>query len=180
MLKTCILGVLLALSGAANAGTVIYDNFNADEENVFDCCHKLVIAGGQTNAKSTVAVPFTPEVDGRVTGVEVPLSFIGGGYNELLVKVVGSENGNPGRTKHLFRAQDLPGPGQCCVFQSLEASGVLVQGGGHYWIEVVAQHDNMGGWNLNTTGASGAYKAWDGHAWVPVSDTLPALRITVR
>jgi hypothetical protein len=179
----CAVAALIA--GSAHAQTVIYDTFNADEQNLFDCCNVLPITNkkSEVGVRSAIAIPFTAEADGKITGIDVALSDFGTpGVNRMKIEVVGSAHGLPGREKHHFIVREVPAGGQCCTFIAETATGIPIKAGGHYWILVKGVGDINGGWNLNTTGASGPYakEALADDGWTMTEGPLPAVRITVR
>jgi hypothetical protein len=84
--------------------------------------------------------------------IDVPLSRDMMGGDEMKIVLQG-EHG----TKHYFIARNMPASGQCRVFVALEAPGISVAPGVDYVLEVRGLRGTTGGWNLNTTGASGEY-----------------------
>jgi hypothetical protein len=178
----CAVAALIA--GSAHAQTVIYDTFNADEQNLFDCCNVLDLHGKPAAPK--FAVPFSPEADARVIGVDVALSFFSGPLPRFDVRLYGSQDGLPGRVKHHFQARDIPAGGQCCQYVTIRlrdaANGIVVKAGGHYWIEVNAESTDTGGWNLNSLGMSGPYATQIGSKgeWTMTEGPLPAVRVIAK
>lgn len=178
-MKIKIFAALIAAAGAANAQTVIYDTFNEnDQANLFDCCNALTIRGTTAgHPKAAVQFWFTPQTTGRITEIDIPLSYTSGDPNEIEILFIGFPKG----VKHTFRARNLPAPGQCCAFQALEAKGVPFQGGHQYRIMVEAKGrvDTLGGWNLNSAGIVGDYSITDSGngKWRDVNDVMPAIRI---
>jgi hypothetical protein len=169
----------LAFAGAAQAQTVVYDTFNeADQANLFDCCNALTIAGVHRKdaPRSSVAIPFTPEAFAKITEVDVALS---GGT--LKVEIAGSTMGLPGRVKKSW-AVDAPAAGQCCTYiAKLPGNPVHAGAGGQYWIVLKAVHYDLGGWNLNTIGASGPYAVrGDDGVWTMTEGPLPAVRVIAK
>lgn len=180
MMKLAILATALLSAAAAQAQTVIYDTFNEnDQANLFDCCNATPIQGRIDGSKKSEAyITFTPAADGRITEIDIPLGYTSG-VNEVWVELYGVNKG----LKHSFRAMNLPGPGQCCAFQALEAKGILVQGGMPYRLRVDPRRFAIvGSWNLNTAGITGSYMVRDGDSkdWREVDGTLPAIRILGR
>lgn len=177
--------VTLAAALAAHAQTTIYDTFNTDEANLFDCCNVVSTHTGHTNPdgqRQYLAIPFVPPVDARITEIDLGLSsFSDTGGDGAWIQVMGSTAGFPGRIKHMFYLVAAPAGGQCCTFVSETATGIPVKAGGRYWIEVKPVGLADMGWNLNTIGATGAYAVKD-KAWTMTDGTtpLPAVRIIGR
>lgn len=182
-----IIMAALLVAGSAQAQTVLYSTFSDDQQNLFDCCNSWRIAGAVAEGgKASVAIPFTPLEDARIIEVDVALSQ---GVGGVAVELRGSTSGLPGRLKRKFEAREIPPGGQCCVFNAMQlkadAPGVLVQGGGTYWVEVHAQHLSEAGWNYNSLGLSGdvatLLNVHGGHDfWIPGSGVLPAVRIIAK
>jgi hypothetical protein len=153
----------LAFAGAAQAQTVVYDTFNeADQANLFDCCNVLSLVGAHVKDvdKVAYAIPFSPEAYAKITEVDVALSGNTEGVDrEIGISITGSTMGLPGKVKKMWTRMALS-PGQCCEYVAV-TSGQATQAaaGGHYWIEIHAKSGSMGGWNLNTIGASGSLHA---------------------
>lgn len=174
--------LLMTLAGMATmtayAQADLYSTFNNDEAKLFDCCNSLPIVGPRhDNAKKSIAIPFTLQADARITEVDIAASWMSGQGNKVLVRLVGSVEGNPGRIKHKFVVGGIPKGGQCCVFETMTAHGVPVKAGGVYWIEIGVEPGDVAGWNLNSLGIEGAYKTWDGVAWNDAQGPLPAVRL---
>lgn len=182
-MKTVLALAGLLVMGASNAQTVIYDTFNENQqEALFDCCNVAAISTRHSDLgkRNTVAVPFTPSADARITEIDLALSYFSGQDANLFVIVDGSSGGLPGREKHMFHLSGIPAEGQCCAFQAVGVKGIPVKAGGTYWVEVKANRDSYYGWNLNTLQAQGAFAIMGADGWMMTEGPLPAVRIIAR
>ena len=183
MSKHLAAALLLAVVSSARSETAIYDNFNDDDPaHLFDCCATLALQGSRQH----VAIPFTPQVHGRVIGFDIALSLDSGRFTYFNVRLWDSDaSGLPGQWLHSYEAHDVPPGGQCCAYEKVRvrigSPGEPVRPGRTYWIEVFPQDSNVGGWNLNTLGISGPYVTLDKPgSWTPANGILPAVRVIVK
>lgn len=177
MKATVVIACLVATAGAAQAHTILYDTFNeADQADLFDCCSSVPIGGLKAlRTHTSAAVPFTVTVKIKIVEIDIPLFHTQGDFDDMKLVIVG-EHGN----KHSFQITGLDSAGQCCAFKTVTARGVAVAPGVNYSIFVHGIMRTLGGWNLNTAGASGSYTTWDQNGEHQQNGTLPAMRIMGR
>jgi len=186
MRNTLIVGALIALAGAAQAQTVIYDTFNeADQANLFDCCSYVPInsATSQAGTLAIAAVPFIAAADGKIGEVDVALSAIDDSFNAGVEVQVMNGEVTPSMRKQRFYNASLPAFGQCCAFVSdLADKGVKIKAGHRYWIMVKALGNVEAAWNVNSMALSGPYAVKVGAArnWTITEGPLPAVRVITK
>jgi hypothetical protein len=177
MRTTAAFAFLLALAGTSSAqDAILYDTFNEnDPANLFDCCNSLPIAGRHAGVYSSVGLTFTVPAKTKIREFDIPLSWMSG-RSKFIVKVSGPHINH--HWEYLFT--DVPPGGQCCVF--MMTTGAIPVVAGTYTLRVVAWGAGslIGGWNLNTAGATGDYITWDQDGKHEQNGVLPALRILTR
>lgn len=180
-MRLAAIAAALAFAGAANAQTVIYDTFNEDDQaNLFDPVNTVPIsAGRKVGTKDTPWIYFTVPTKTHITEIDVALSYASGA-DQFEVEVIGQHS-----IKHRFVLRDVPAGGQCCTFQAMTAPGIPVVPGIEYALHVRAQHDAVGGWNLNSAGVLGTYYVFHGHGKHNHTDEfddspMPAVRIIAQ
>jgi hypothetical protein len=164
--------------GSATKGTVIYSTFNSDQSNLYNCCVAWTISTTQSilGFQQFVAMPFTPSSTYKLTSIQLALAYFAGA-NSLDVALAKDKGGMPGKTITSFTVTNVPPGGDCCDIEAVTPVGVKVKAGLTYWVVVSAEADTWGGWDQDSTGASGTFAFDAGSGWQVTSGTLAAFAV---
>ena len=162
-------------------GKTIYSTFNADTNNLDDCCSGWTISaeGSIVGARQDVAMPFTPSNNYAVKTITAAVGYVTG-TNAVTITLNEDAGGLPGAVLRKGMVTGLPTFGTCCVTASIGGKGTPVSAGTQYWVVVKTDKrsaDTWDAWNLNNTGAQGPFAFNTGTGWQATSGPLSAFGV---
>jgi hypothetical protein len=87
--------------------------------------------GGYQN----IAVPYTPDADSTIQGIQLAFEYYGSGTNAGAIAVFADSNGVPGKLLKAWNVSNLPKFGTCCrLVTVIDAAGIKVAAGTQIWI----------------------------------------------
>jgi hypothetical protein len=161
---------------------VLFNNFNSDPNNVYECCVGYTISGPSSAVAATYAdaMPFTPGMNATVTKIAVAVGYVTG-TNAVTVSLNADSGGLPGAVLKKFNLSGLPAFGSCCVVETHGTGGVPVTAGTQYWVVVKTTKktkDTWDAWNLNNTDTSSqTFAFYNNGSWGLTSGTLAAFKV---
>lgn len=83
----------------------------------------------------SIAMPFTPKSNSRVSQVRAAVQYAGFGVNQINLSVYGDAGGIPGTLlAGPVTVTNLPDSGTCCALAVANFTPVAVTGGTQYWV----------------------------------------------
>jgi hypothetical protein len=167
----CSAAFLVSVAAApltSRASSIVYSNLNSNPSDVYNCCNASVEISPPLS-ETLAAMSFTPGANYDLNQIDLAIQYFLG-TNGFTLNLVNDHNGLPGSTViESWAVTSLPGGGTCCILDSVTSTGVLLEGGAQYWLEVLPFSDSFLAWNLNNTGALGtnALSRDNGKTWSP-------------
>jgi hypothetical protein len=138
-----ISAALFMPSGLAQ-GTIVFDNFGPNDS------YSRAAAAGITFTLSRVAFPFTPQITGSLTSVDLPL-FVNSGVNaaDISVRTTDPVSGFPGAAVELFAVRGgVREEGSTDIGPTRYGSSLrpVLTEGIQYWLEVASAQGSSLNW----------------------------------
>jgi len=161
--------------------SVLYDNFNSDPNNAYNCCVGWTISGPTSPVGATFAdaMPFTPASNATVKKIVVAVGYVVG-VNGAQVSLNADAGGLPGAVIKKFKISNLPTFGTCCAVESKKVN-VPVTGGTQYWIVVQTNKKTSSTWDAwnwnNTAPGNETFAFYSNGSWALTSGSLGAFKV---
>jgi len=139
---------------------------------VYDANHGYVLSTPTSTEGITqyVAMPFTPAADYDLTQIDLAIEWVSGvnSFTLDLVTADPSNHGFPtGSVLDSWTVVNMPTFNTCCSLDTVTYAGapILLQENVTYWLRVEVSDDTYAVWDLNNTGATHPFAAYNGITW---------------
>ncbi|MGH9432472.1 MAG: PEP-CTERM sorting domain-containing protein [Terriglobia bacterium] len=141
----------------ANVGSVIYSNFGPGYK--FGCCVGWTVSGSQSRAAGNyvVATEFSSPVNFAVGQIDVGVGWVTGGANDVMVSLWTDSNNLPGTELGSWSVFALSkfGATDNSVSTISGITGIHVQAGADYFLELSSPRGAWNAWSFNSLGSKG-------------------------
>ncbi len=173
-------------SDAPPAGYItLYSNLGSKSDTYYES-QGWTIAGptSELGFSQNIASPYTPSANSTIQGLQVAVTYAGGGTDAAAVAIFTDANGLPGKPLKVWNPTNLPTFGDCCSLVTvIDKAGVKVAAGTQYWIVVgtdALSTTSFDVWDFTWNQIQGTVAfagSGNGNVWQTFTGTVPAYAI---
>lgn len=153
----------------STVGTVIYSNFGQNYS--FSCCTGWTVSEISSSASTSnvVATEFSSSGSFSVGQIDVGVGWVTGADNGVMVSLWTDSNNVPGTELGSWSASNIPGFAATSngVATISDITGVRVQAGADYFLELSSPNNSWDAWSFNSLGIKGLVDQKVNGVWNP-------------